>query len=604
MKKLLLLTLCLGAACALTQAQTEQRLTAKITQATVYLQGATLTHTASASLKSGAQELTIEGLSPEIDLNSLKVTCGHSSTIVSSVEFSTDYMTVQTEAAQLQKLRDSLAIYQQRLQEVNNDINLNTKLLKTLSDGIAQNTQQKDKILSVNELTACMDLYKAKAPGLQKTIDADNALKAKLNQRISSLKAQIQQDETKERQRSGILRLSVATPLATVEHFTIRYYTAKAAWTPCYDIQVKGVNQPVSLLAKAQIRQTTGMDWNQVKINLSNATPNLTSSAPIFSTWFLRYRTYRQTKAIMMSASNTLSYASKTAKAVAEEETEECAEEPTAQEGTSGQASVLYLLNGNYISQSEFERIDPAYIESMEVLDAEQAALTYGKHATLYVLRTKSMEDYVKLKDNDLEIAYQLSLPYTVTGNGKAQLVDLKTYEIKADYYYYAAPKLAGTTYLMATLSDWEKLNLLPGQATINYNGTYAGKTQLRTGTTDTTLTLTLAEEPRITVKRVKRSEFSATKTMGNNVTETRSHLITVKNNLNKRVPFLLKEQYPVSTNKDIEVKLTEHTPAATQNNATIGVLGWKTELEAGESRTFIVTYSVKHPKDHDIQLE
>ena len=62
-----------------------------------------------------------------------------------------------------------------------------------------------------------------------------------------------------------------------------------------------------------------------------------------------------------------------------------------------------------------------------------------------------------------------------------------------------------------------------------------------------------------------------------------------------------LKEQYPISNDKDIEVKLVEVKPAATYNKEEIGVLTWDLELSAGETRTFVVTYSVKYPKEQTI---
>ena len=74
-----------------------------------------------------------------------------------------------------------------------------------------------------------------------------------------------------------------------------------------------------------------------------------------------------------------------------------------------------------------------------------------------------------------------------------------------------------------------------------------------------------------------------------------------MKNNQSKEVKLTLKEQYPISSDKDIEVKVTNITPAATYNKSDIGVVTWDVNLKAGETRTFSITYSVKHPKDRSI---
>ena len=164
-------------------------------------------------------------------------------------------------------------------------------------------------------------------------------------------------------------------------------------------------------------------------------------------------------------------------------------------------------------------------------------------------------------------------------------------------------PKLSDETYLIATLSDYEQYNLLPGFATVTFDNTFVGKTMLRPNATEKNISLTLTTDPRITVKREKQSNFCSTKHVGSSTTVTQSYLITVKNNQTKTAKLTLKEQYPISNNKDIEVKVVEVSPEATYNKTDIGVLTWDVELKAGETRTFVVTYSVKYPKDRNVVL-
>ena len=180
---------------------------------------------------------------------------------------------------------------------------------------------------------------------------------------------------------------------------------------------------------------------------------------------------------------------------------------------------------------------------------------------------------------------------------------EVKNYNIKADYKYYSIPKLSGETYLIATLSDYEQYNLLPGYATVTFDNTFVGKTFLRPNVTEEHISLTLTTDPRISVKRERQSNFCSTKHIGNTTSVTQSYLITVKNNQTKAIKLTLKEQYPISNNKDIEVKVEEVKPAATINKTEIGVLTWDIDLNAGETRTFVVTYNVKYPKDRTVNL-
>jgi hypothetical protein len=64
---------------------------------------------------------------------------------------------------------------------------------------------------------------------------------------------------------------------------------------------------------------------------------------------------------------------------------------------------------------------------------------------------------------------------------------------------------------------------------------------------------------------------------------------------------MLLKDQYPVSQNKEVEVELAESNGALV--NEETGVLTWKLKLAPGEVKKVRVSYSVKYPKDKTLNL-
>ncbi len=517
----------------------QKQVSAKLTEATVYLRGAALTHTASATLKSGSQEVIIDGLSPNIEINSLKVKAN--GVLISATEFSQDYLTPREQAAQIKKLQDSLDLYQEQLKEVQNELAVHKQLLKLVTDGTQNNMSQKEGSVSIADINANMELYRTKAAELQKSIDKDNKKIEKLKETVNRLNSQINQDETEHLQLNGMLRLSVSVPENITTTFTITYFTNQAQWVPCYDINIPSMDKSITLQSKAKVKQLTGLDWNNVKLTLSNATPNRSSTAPVFSTWFLSFQRPQTVIDGVRLRSNSISYATTSEEA------------PTSN------------------------------------------AVSYKWTAPV------TMDDYVEVEEQDIHVTYNIAVPYDIPGNGKEKLIDLKSYDIKADFKYYSVPKLSDETYLIATLSDYEKYNLLPGEATVTFNNTFVGRTRLRPNDTESQITLTLTTDPRISVKREKQKDFCNTKHVGNSTTVTQSYLITVKNNQTKSVKLTLKEQYPISNNKDIEVKDVTVTPKATYDKTDIGVVTWDVELQPGEVRTFTVTYSVKHPTDREI---
>lgn len=543
-KFLVLATLCFG---CLLPLHAQKQVSAKLDSVTVFLRGATLYHSANVTLKSGSQEIVIDGLSPDIALNSLKVQAN--GVLISAMEFEKDYITPKEETAKLKKLSDSLDFYQKQLQEARDELTVHQHLLKMLTDGTLNNMEKKDGTVTVAEINANMELYTSKAKTLQSSINQDNKKIEKLVETVNRLKMQINQDKQDSDVETGVVYLSISVPNNVTTVFNISYYTEDAGWQPHYDINIPGLDKPITMQAKAEVQQETGLDWNNVRLTLSNARPNRTNTVPVFRTWFLRFA--RNYSADMSDA-------------------------------RSNRAS-------NYVSSSNV---------SAALSSCEGVTATDGTNKKVVSTR---MEDYISIDEQDVHVNYKIAVPYNIPGNGNEQLVDLVNYNLEAEYNYYCAPKLSNETYLIATLSGLEKYNLLSGYATVTFNNTFVGETYLNPNSTQDKVTLTLATDPRVTVKRELQRDYSSTKHVGSTTTETRSYLITVRNNQNRNAKLTLKEQYPISNDKDIEVKLVEVKPTATYNKEDIGVLTWELDLSSGETRTFVVTYSVKYPKDRTL---
>jgi hypothetical protein len=98
-----------------------------------------------------------------------------------------------------------------------------------------------------------------------------------------------------------------------------------------------------------------------------------------------------------------------------------------------------------------------------------------------------------------------------------------------------------------------------------------------------------------------KISDFSSVKFLGSNKKQVFSYELTVKNNKKDAVVMVLKDQYPISSSKEIEAELLESTGASV--NKETGLLTWKLQLQPGEIRKLRISYSVKYPKDRTLRL-
>jgi uncharacterized protein (TIGR02231 family) len=268
------------------------------------------------------------------------------------------------------------------------------------------------------------------------------------------------------------------------------------------------------------------------------------------------------------------------------------------------EAVPLYIVNGAPMSADNFAKINPASIKKIDVLKDAQATSVYGSRAAngvVVVSLKDGLDDYVSVTDNELNIIFDIDLPYDVPTNGKEQTATLKEYSINSLYKYYAVPKLDKDAYLLAEVPEWEKLNLLPGDANIIFEGTYVGKSFIDPASTLDTLNLTLGRDKRVVIKKEKLIDYSSTKFLGSNKLQKFTYELTVKNNKKDTVRMMLKDQYPIATNKEIEVELLDDGGALV--NTEIGVLTWKLQLAPGEVKKLRFSYSVKYPKDKVLNL-
>ena len=211
-------------------------------------------------------------------------------------------------------------------------------------------------------------------------------------------------------------------------------------------------------------------------------------------------------------------------------------------------------------------------------------------------LDESSISNYTTINENQLNISFDIDIQYDILSNGKAHSVALKDLKLPASYKYYAVPKVEKEAFLLAEISEYSKFNLLPGEANIIFEGMYVGKTMINPNQTSDTLNLSMGRDKKIAIKREKIADKSGTKFLSGYKEQTFTYDITVKNNKKEAIEMLLKDQYPISTDKEIIIELLDNGKAKV--NTETGILTWDVKLGAGETKKFRISYKVKYPKD------
>ncbi|MDR0659787.1 MAG: mucoidy inhibitor MuiA family protein [Prevotellaceae bacterium] len=579
---------------------------AKLESATILQIGAELTHSAKVTLKPGTNELIIKNISSTIDANSLQVSCS-GGVIVLTSEFSSSYLSKKEDSPEAKKLQDSIEACEKELTRLKTAIAINEDVMELLKANKKVGSEQSG--LNVSDFIKMMEYYENKSVELQTERQNNQEQTKRVNEKLSNLRMQLEQERTKNNKVSNVLKLRLASPYSGSKDLTISYYTMAAKWTPFYDIQVFESDKPIKIIGKAKFMQTTGLDWKNVKLSLSTAIPNNGKTAPKFSTWFLQYQSpmiitaygAKRYAAQNTISQNDISSFSGMAAGI------QVQEQNIRIRGTSSintDNEPLYVVNGVPMSSEEVNAIDPSYIKEMNVLNYESASALYGARAAsgVILITLKDVNDYVVESESQTDFTYDIDALYDLPGNGKEQSVTLRIIELPAQFEYYCAPKLDKAVFLLANINDWEKYNLLPGETAITRDGTYIGKTMIDPYQTQKTLNLSLGTDKRIIVKREKLQDFSSTKFIGNSKLQVFRYQLTVKNNKTVPVQMVLKDQYPTSTRKDIEVEVLDKGNANIENEQ-VGVLTWIFTLQPGETKTVQHSYSIKYPKNESLNL-
>ncbi len=186
------------------------------------------------------------------------------------------------------------------------------------------------------------------------------------------------------------------------------------------------------------------------------------------------------------------------------------------------------------------------------------------------------------------------------SGEGEKN-VNLLRRKLPATYHYYAVPKKSSGVYLLAQVTEWEKMPLIPGKSHIYFDQTYVGKSYLNPKTMKDTLDVSLGQDQNIFVERTKQEGKCINKTNLLGVSKSRGFEITVKNNRNKPVKIEIVDQIPIA--KDNKIKVEHKLDGNWELKEETGILEWNIEVPAGEKKSASFEFEVKHPKNFNVPL-
>ena len=264
----------------------DQKIPTNIKEVTVYLSGAQITRTAQLQLAIGANEISFTGLSPKIDESSIQIS-GLKSVSILSVAFDLDYL-------EPSKDNPEVALLELRIIATNHTV---AKLQNKIAG-----LEEEQKVINANRLVSgenlTLDLerikqistyYRQRITAIKNEIFDTNIEINKLKLDVGFLQKQMTEINSSPIKEHGVVRLKLDAPVATSLTLQISYTIQDAGWIPNYDIKSWQINDPLRLTYKAHVYQRSGIDWENVKINLSSGSPSLNVAKPNLTSKYLDF---------------------------------------------------------------------------------------------------------------------------------------------------------------------------------------------------------------------------------------------------------------------------------------------------------------------------
>lgn len=607
----------------------ERELKATVKEVTIFLQGALETRTGSVEIPAGKTTLLMKDLSPYIDEKSIQVKSVGDFTVL-SVNHKPDYLSSLKKDKAIDSLQAELKSVEYQISTFENRLFVLAEKQSVLSVNKAiggENTST-----SVAQIKQAIDFYDKETGLIKKEeLDVRNRIQDLSDQR-DRLSRELMDYQRKTELPTGQIEIRVEADAKCSGAFTVSYIVSNAGWYPKYDVRVKSVDQPMELVYKADVFQNTGVDWNNVKLKLSNGNPNQSGVAPKLSTWYLNFARntsyIRKTNDYMDALS--IPVGSVYGKVVDGETGESLPGVNVIIKGTTigtvtdldGDYS-LTLPNGatylnfsfvGYVSQDVPITAQNINVQlQLDIQSLEEVVVTgyavQGRVPGVQVRGLSSIRQKEESKplqtttiENQTTVEFEIEKPYTVRSNSEKITVELNQFEVETNYEYHGVPKLDKDAFLIAQIIDWDQYNLLEGEANLYFEDSYVGRSILDARALVDTLDISLGRDHGIVLGREKMEEFSRRRTIGSNRVESRQYKILVRNKKDQPIRITLYDQIPVSSISDITVTPTELSGGTM--NPTSGEVVWELELKPKQQVELLLGYEVKYPKHERVDLE
>ncbi len=622
-----------------------------ITEVTVYEQGATIHREIDLSAFSGVSYVLFDSLPYDLSKPTIQVNVDDHLEIISITNKVLTYKEIDEKELlpfyELNsKVRDSISYIQKVMQALSDEKNL---ILK--HDNFS--SEDGDNVAKVKDAAALYEtrlkeIYLSELKYQRSIRSLNNEISAN-NIEISSLSA-VGKYFTQ-------IKVKVRNPQNRKGNISLSYYVNQASWYSFYDARISSQNS--KLQHKAYITQTTGEDWKDVSISLSNKSPIRKNMAPSL---IPKWQSVREVKGkskneysegILLDANtgepilfatvaivgtrigvetdldglfkihnpnrNSLEFSYVGYTSFRAEASNDQFMKVSMTEGDLADEIVITeykvpliefdnTTSGATVTSEDMRNLPTKNINYLASRTAgvraeNQQSSVYYVDGVRTQTNSKATESFARQAVSSRaqrsfnQVTIKLEDPYTIPSDGQAYDVMVANHSIDYLREYYIAPAMEQKAYCKVGLKDWQRYDLFSGNANIFVDGFFGGVTKLNMGGSSDTLWLDIGPDEGVDVSREELKDYNKKTFLKRKIVEEKRFKVIVTNNKDVEVQVTVAEALPVSQNEDLEVTVNQLSNGVM--NPDTGIVEWDLKLNAGESIELMVDYQLKYRKDY-----
>ncbi len=509
---------------------------------TVFLDRAEVTRQLEVALRKGAHTIEVNGLPAQLLEASLRATGkGPSGLRIGSVETRRVF---GEKAAQQQErtLRAELEVLNDRkaqLEGKNQALNTQAAFIERLAALPAVEEKEGHRDFSPEKWPTA---WQAIGKGMSET----NAARITLQQELRTLQQQIHKLEQQLRQiQTG--RRDTLTALLHIEsgnvgnaQFTLSYQLPNATWSPAYNAQLTTEKGVIELTQSAHVRQSSGEDWENVRLTVSTARPSAGAVMPELSPWWIDF----PRPAPMPS---------------------------------------------------------PRHREMKAQLADEMVA---GAMAPAASMLEEAEEVVATTQASEFSVRYRIPGKVNVPADNSRQRFVLGKQQFNSTLGARTTPKRDPRAFLYAEFDYPGETPLLAGQWQLQRDGVYVGNAHQPVVRPGEAVALAFGPDDAIKVEyQMVKDERGKQGLINREQRIERNYRISLTNGHQRAIPITVYDQIPVARDKTITVTLSRDStrPTTTDVDDRSGVLNWKRDLKANDKMAINFGYAVSFPQEKQL---